>query len=909
MRSLSNAFLLSLVLTLSRLGAGTPSQNVSSSPLIARADSDQSSRVGGASSSDLSSESGKLSRAVSLIMYTYPDSVMVNPVRGTPFVFFFAALEFEGTATESRHYVEMSLSGDGPKAAAPYLRVADLGITGDGPPYPAPQYPGANRMVTHLGYTSLSNAELIDPATGKGKLFSAWYRRWYNRPWRPYFANINTFYIKHLLTLLGLPLPVSVEGMFAKLHGYLHLSATQVPTGTASRMVYQTWRYPVSGPKLEPYIATNWYAIRLANPTLMRKGFFELQPLPARMTGAYQLLSSLRSWAEAGRAPANLWLRGADPEYPTTSGALGEKCRSKRGLDRRCVVETRAASKFALGRIGGVKSTIALVAENTVKGLGVAGFVAAPAFIILDFINGNFVGGAFGVVGLALGAAASLALGAGPVGWIVGGVLSVFFAILPMAFHKPKPAAPINNVTQIIQRAMFGDKDHTGNEKCREQGNSNCTAVYGPGVLSVVFEWNNFDSIAYLTQFNEGYAMTIPEMANTFFVMDKDNKGADKIATIDCQNRRGNANAYGSWGAEDKNKCNHPKFSIKREMITLPNIDQTADKVFERIIPKPGGDCSLVDNTGDPVTIASLNMTIIGRPSAIACNITATINVNGTQVAVDEAAIAFEGEDISEEQAILEDERAAREESEGPTTDVDSTAPDPLSSSPFFSPANASTDGQPGHYIAPPPPTPFEQTLNSSNAVCLSGPGGDQCFPNGTYSAQKGNLGFEASTSTGLAMPAGASLSFSVLQDGGPRTPLPPLISRYTTNQTEANPGFASDVKRLGTHLAQQFTALVSTTLEPPAACLFTETNYLGGMACFGPGGGDLPEVARRKARSVKLHGNATVWLYAQSYGDAGGVHVEGSEEDLAAQPYGAEEDFEKKAVAIWVVDSAAAVV
>ena len=100
----------------------------------------------------------------------------------------------------------------------------------------------------------------------------------------------------------------------------------------------------------------------------------------------------------------------------------------------------------------------------------------------------------------------------------------------------------------ILQWKMFGDASTTGNgtarcplfvsisshdanpplflshfrsfgltsatEQCQKgttdvPGNPNCTALYGSGTLSTVFGLNNFDSIAFLIQYNQGYPMSI----------------------------------------------------------------------------------------------------------------------------------------------------------------------------------------------------------------------------------------------------------------------------------------------------------------------------------------------------------------------------------------------------------------
>lgn len=45
--------------------------------------------------------------------------------------------------------------------------------------------------------------------------------------------------------------------------------------------------------------------------------------------------------------------------------------------------------------------------------------------------------------------------------------------------------------------------------------------MYGAGTLSMALGFNNLDSIAFLIQFNDGYAMTIKDMAAAFYVVDE----------------------------------------------------------------------------------------------------------------------------------------------------------------------------------------------------------------------------------------------------------------------------------------------------------------------------------------------------------------------------------------------------
>ena len=79
--------------------------------------------------------------------------------------------------------------------------------------------------------------------------------------------------------------------------------------------------------------------------------------------------------------------------------------------------------------------------------------------------------------------------------------------------------------------------------------------------------FDNFDAIVFLQQFNNGYPMTIKDMAAVFYVIDptKNGDGNDKIATIDCHNSKGvPGGKAGIVGADNPKLCNHPEFLIKR---------------------------------------------------------------------------------------------------------------------------------------------------------------------------------------------------------------------------------------------------------------------------------------------------------------------------------------------------------
>ena len=517
-------------------------------------------------------------------------------------------------------------------------------------------------------------------------------------------------------------------------------------------------------------------------------------------------------------------------------------------------------------RVNGVVSDLTVVLQTTAKAAGIAGMAIAPVFIILDFSHGNLVGGAFGALGLFLGILATTAI-EGPVGWLVGG-LAAFFAIIPSFFTHPTSDPPrTSNTTEIIQYAFFGDIHHTGNEKCREQ-NPNCTAMYGPSVIAITFKWDNFDPIAFLLQFNNGYSMSIPEIAAAFYVVDpsKPNDGADKIATITCTPPTRGCGRF-SCPPVDRSLCATAKFAINRSLVTIPVLNQTADKIYDRLIPKPNGDCKLINDVSGK-TYTDYNFTITGAPAAIACGVTASLNVSGAVTLIND-------------------------------TNANNGRP-----AAFHSFGNQSTDGN-IHEVAAPSPTGFPSNpLNSTNSICLSGTGGKMCFPNGTYDVQSGAFGFDSSKVTNLSLAAGATLAFTVPTIGKPRQPSTLHQWTYTSNQPTSNKAFSTNFNGIAASALgpRTFDALMPSGNDgPPVACLFSQPQYHGDVICYGVGSGNVSADVANMPQSLALHGNASAWVYGNYYGDDGGQQITESTPDLATVPLGADDDFSLKIKALWV--------
>lgn len=89
----------------------------------------------------------------------------------------------------------------------------------------------------------------------------------------------------------------------------------------------------------------------------------------------------------------------------------------------------------------GALKTFTTVGKAALVALGVAGDPVGAAFVILDFVDYDWVGGAVGLISVVACAAAAAAV-SGPVGWVVGGVIAAFFASKPPSHLRCYP--PVN---------------------------------------------------------------------------------------------------------------------------------------------------------------------------------------------------------------------------------------------------------------------------------------------------------------------------------------------------------------------------------------------------------------------------------------------------------------------------------
>ena len=802
-------------------------------------------------------------RDVFLIADVSMDAKAVSSKTGKPIFGLHTSLQIGGNNVDGPLRVEVGFN----TYAMLQLRASDLGVAQSGQPIGFWGVTNSRRYVRTAGQTSVTNADIIDHQTGTGLLAQVWNQNPLYRRGGGLIPNTGINLVQRLLTALNLTTEASMALIYNNGEEY-YTDSSDIYQQTINDIwsIQQPNDNSTGGDWVRVFdVVTNPAAPALildSRNASLGSGTLSERHKRSENPSAYDQTA----WFTDAVTQAEM--ESLPPPPSRALPTIQQEDKSAVAPFKDSLVQTGSAglvetTEITIARTAGVILATYMISEAVGEALG---GVVGPIFVLLDMVNGQWLSAAMVGVGVVLGTIAALSV-AGPIGWIYGLALGTLFAILPGIWHKPH-IPKMDDKQGIVQYKFFGDSTHTGNEQCRSLGNQNCTAVYGPGVLSLVFDWDNFDAVTFLIHYNKGYSITLPELASYFYNIDDpanagNGDGSDQIATFKCNNHKGTANAWGGWDGDDPSDCVNPTFNFNRGLVTLPVLNETADKIYDRIIPNPGGDCKLINNAATDMNIPEYNLTIRGQPVAIACNVSASEVVDGNIIPI------------------------------GPTNNQTPTN---------VSSANTSTDGQAGHQISVPAPIPFAALLNSTNALCLSGQGGSLCLPNGTYSVQQGSLGFTLSDIDTLTMPPGSAMRWWEIGQSMPHSGPSRTLVAFAENQTADNKWFAKSMASLGT----QWNASVPGVPTPPVVCLFTQSNQLGDVRCYGPGGGPLEPDIVNKTQSIACHGNATATIYAQEYGDAGGATVTADVMDLTAEIYG-ESNFNQRIVALRVCDGSCA--
>ena len=807
-------------------------------------------------------------RPVYLIADVDLEAKAVSSKSGKPIFGLHTSIEIGGTNVDGPLRVEVGFN----QLARLQIRASDFGVAQSGQPIGFWGVTNSRRYVRQTGQSAVTNAEIIDHQTGTGLLTKVWNQNSLYRRGGGSTPNTGIDLVQRLLGALNLPTEPSMALIYTNGEEYYTDFADPY-----QQTVTDVWSIKQSNSNLT---ANEWVRVFdvVTNPatSILKLDNRNVSSGGDTLTERHKRSEDPATYNQAAWYTDAITQAEMESLPPPATRQLPTV--QEEGKSAVSPFENTIGQKGAAGLVETTEITVARAAGMVVAtfmtsaGLAEAlGAAVGPVFVLLDMVQGEWLAAALCGIGVALGTVAGL-MAAGPVGWFFGGALATLFAILPGIWKKPDVAS-IGDKQAIVQYKFFGDSTHTGNEQCQSLGNQNCTAVYGPGVLSTVFGWDNFNSIAFLIQFNKGYPITLPELASYFYNIDDPSNsgdGSDQIATVKCNNKKGTSNAFGGWEGNDPGKCANPSFLLNRALITLPFINETADKIYDRIIPNPGGDCKLVNNAATDLNIPEYNLTIRGQPVAIACNVSASEVIDGTVIPLDTTS------------------------NQTPTN---------------VSAANSSTDGLAGHQISVPAPTPFAALLNSTSALCLNGQGGVLCLPNGTYAVQQGTLGFTLSGIDTLTMPAGASMRWWEIGPSTPHFGASKTLVAFANNQTADNKWFAKSMASMSGQAngsPPPWNVSLPGIPAPPVVCLFTETNHNGDVRCYGPGGGPLESDIVNRTQSMALHGNATATIYAQEYGDAGGAFVTADISDLSNEVYG-ESTFSQRMVALRVCDGSCA--
>ena len=306
-----------------------------------------------------------------------------------------------GTSTDGPLKIEIATDNNN----NPYIRVKDF--TTAGTSNFVPGGPDDSRVLQ--GQTRLTNQAFLDPDQGTGVVTDALYEDAIYRIGTKYIGNLNTCqdFVKRIVARLSLPLAGATQNWFDKFDQHGVRSYGDV----SQAMEVTQYVEGVDG-------NTNTLKASFDTPTNLcqvgtpkRDGACSNTPIK----GNEQLLGGKNELAlneDASSLPADVLDVTSTDVIPTQAlpADLG-------GSDL----------KVSIVRNAGALTRYITIGKEVVAGLGVAATIAGAVFVILDFVDGNWVGGAIGAVGMAAGLAAGFAL-SGPIGWIVGGAIAALFA-------------------------------------------------------------------------------------------------------------------------------------------------------------------------------------------------------------------------------------------------------------------------------------------------------------------------------------------------------------------------------------------------------------------------------------------------------------------------------------------------
>ena len=357
-----------------------------------------------------------------------------------------------------------------------------------------------------------------------------------------------------------------------------------------------------------------------------------------------------------------------------------------------------------------------------------------------------------------------------------------------------------------------------------------------------------------------------PRVANkshllTSYSLIEENQCSNAPFQVNCNNILGNSGPHGEEeGGTGFTNCDSPTYNVQLNLITLPILNTTADKIEPRIIGGPNAvsnaNCKIVQLPGAQ-EFPKYNLTINGMPSGIACGLQDAWNIGGTAVPFNCGNDCTPGSIVS-------------------------------------SGGNSTTGGN-GAVVDAPPAKPFAIPAKGNEYLCLEdGTSADAfCLPPLKYDSQGGKA-FDiwkvksADRSTGWSL----ETYHEVQSEGRGATRTIKVQHTYGPGQDQKE--LNEDMIGIHDNLYNAASFTISGTNPPgPLVCLFDQTKYNGNVICLGPGGTNLTSDWQNTAQSAKMWG-AKATFYPDFYGNDAGQLQNGDIPDLSGLKYGTNQDLSK---------------
>ena len=314
---------------------------------------------------------------------------------------------------------------------------------------PLTRFVGENLVKSiKVGSLKIDNSDLFDPNTGKGSLNDVWSQ---NNNYQ--FKTHNSVdFVVDLVKKLELPIS-SIADFYSNFKR--QITSSKVDLEIKDCLLVGLERSDGGSGQTKAFkVSTN------ADPQATTSG--DTQDITGTKDGAAQVIKSTDDIAgffqNEGRNPFLVYADEAhsldtDPFVPSGQETFGTEAQSA----KTAVIE--GTTELALVRSRGIFSTVTTIASEAAETIGELQAALAPAFVILDLVQGNWQAAYFGAAAAVSGVLAGMMI-SGPIGFLFGAAISTFFSIIPGMIDGGEPYT--DNPAQIVQNAFFGKPSKTG---------------------------------------------------------------------------------------------------------------------------------------------------------------------------------------------------------------------------------------------------------------------------------------------------------------------------------------------------------------------------------------------------------------------------------------------------------------